>query len=88
MPAVTSHKPVVHVRENLAGWWSVSTGSGEELAQYTSEFQARASGRLNAVRLRADLVIHQPYDRQIREEFDERTGGMRSATRGEADETR
>ena len=32
---------------------------GAILAQFTTEFQARESGRINASRLRADLEIHQ-----------------------------
>ena len=50
------------MRERFAGWWDVSVtsdGTNEKLAQYTTEFQAREAGRVNAVRLGADLEIHQ-----------------------------
>ena len=53
-------REVVHVRHNRGGWWDVTTQAGAVLAQFTTEFQARESGRVNARRLRADLAIHQP----------------------------
>lgn len=57
---VTDPHRIVRVSENLAGWWDVTFDDGvrQNLAQYTTEFQAREAGRVNAVRLQADLEIH------------------------------
>ena len=51
---------MVHVSPNRGGWWDVKTQAGVVLAQFTTEFQAREAGRVNARRLQADLAIHQP----------------------------
>ena len=50
---------VVTVIENPGGWWDVRTEAGAILAQFTTEFQARESGRVNARRLGSDLEIQQ-----------------------------
>jgi len=76
-------RPVVHVRENLAGWWDVTVEDARrprELAQYTSEFQAREAGRVNAQRLEADLVIHQAFGPSMYQAFDETTGTLSAAS--------
>ncbi len=76
-------RPVVHVRENLAGWWDVTVDDSRgplKLAQYTSEFQARESGRLNAQRLEADLVIHQSLGPTMYQAFDTATGTLSAAS--------
>ena len=78
-----SSRPVVHVRENLAGWWDVTVDDARgsrQLAQYTSEFQAREAGRVNAVRLEADLIIHQGVGPSMFQAFDERTGTLSAAS--------
>jgi hypothetical protein len=75
-------RPAVHVRENLAGWWDVTmesdgaAGDERKLAQYTSEFQAREAGRVNALHLEADLVIHQAFGPTLYHAFDDRTGAL------------
>lgn len=76
-------RPVVHVRENLAGWWDVTmddAGRQRQLAQYTSEFQAREAGRVNARHLEADLVIHQASGPTVYLAFDETTGTLSAAS--------
>lgn len=76
-------RPVVHVRENLAGWWDVTVDDlpgTTKLAQYTSEFQAREAGRVNAVRLEADLIIHQGVGPSMYQAFDEKTGTLGAAS--------
>lgn len=76
-------RPVVHVRENLAGWWDVTVDDAarsRRLAQYTSEFQAREAGRANAEHLEADLVIHQAFGPTMFQAFDETTGGLSAAS--------
>jgi hypothetical protein len=75
-------RPVVHVRENLAGWWDVTVddaGGLRQLAQYTSEFQAREAGRANAQRFEADLVIHQASGPSMYLTFDATTGTLIAA---------
>jgi hypothetical protein len=78
-----SSRPVVHVRENLAGWWDVTmddAGRLRQLAQYTSEFQAREAGRANARHLEADLMIHQAFGPTLHMTFDETTGNLSAAS--------
>ena len=67
------------MRERFAGWRDVSVtsdGTNEKLAQYTTEFQAREAGRVNAVRLGADLEIHQAAGPTTYQRFDDRTGNL------------
>ena len=70
-------REVVHVLPNQGGWWDVKTQSGVVLAQYTTEFQAREAGRVNARRLHADLAIHQPPAPTIYWMYDEPTDAMK-----------
>lgn len=58
---------MIRVRKNPSGWWEVAGPDGELLAQYTSEFQARAAGRIHAGVLDVDLMIHQPDGPPIHE---------------------
>jgi hypothetical protein len=50
-----------------------------QLAQYTSEFQAREAGRINAQRLEADLIIHQAFGPSMYMAFDAATGTLSAA---------
>ena len=77
---------VVHVVANPGGWWDVKTHGGSILAQFTTEFQARESGRVNASRLCADLEIHQPPGPTLYWTFDETDGTLkaRGASRDDA----
>ena len=46
------------------------------IAQYTSEFQAREAGRVNALHLEADLVIHQSSGPTLYQAFDGAAGAL------------
>jgi len=70
-------REVVHVLRNTGGWWDVKTDDGVVIAQYTTEFQARESGRVNARRLHADLAIHQPPGPTIHWTYDEAADVMK-----------
>ena len=55
----------------------MKTDDGVVIAQYTTEFQARESGRVNARRLHADLAIHQPPGPTIHWTYDEAADVMK-----------
>lgn len=70
-------RTVVHVIENPGGWWDVKTQAGSLLAQFTTEFQARESGRITAQRLHADLIIYQDPAPALHWTFDEADGTIK-----------
>ena len=53
------------------------TQGGVVIAQYTTEFQAREAGRVNARRLQADLAIHQPPGPTLYWTYDDTTDVMK-----------
>lgn len=55
----------------------MKTQAGVVLAQFTTEFQAREAGRVNARRLQADLAIHQPPGPTLYWMYDDATDIMK-----------
>lgn len=68
-------KPVIHVVCDPHGWWEVRRHTGEVIARYASEFQAREAGRVAAESSECDLALQKTEGPGF-EHFDPRSRRM------------